>query len=90
MFLYYVFPSMCCTDISSQLAQQAVQTLCAIAKKDTNFTAPCMETLLGLLSLQLDHVSSEVLVVFQGKRFEMQNCKYCYWTRIGTLQHAHQ
>ena len=63
VFLLY---SVCCTDISSQLAQQAIQTLCSIAKKGPSYAAPCMAALLGLLSLQLDHVSSEILVVFQG------------------------
>ncbi|XP_072034010.1 AP-4 complex subunit beta-1-like [Amphiura filiformis] len=68
--------SVCCTDISSQLAQQAIQTLCLIAKKGATYATPCIAALLGLLNLQLDYVSSEVLVAFQDLLSYESNKEY--------------
>ncbi|XP_071791679.1 AP-4 complex subunit beta-1-like isoform X1 [Asterias amurensis] len=53
------------TDISVRLSHLAVAALGKLAKTSIAYSGPCVEALLTLLSLQLDSVSSQVLVVFQ-------------------------
>ena len=55
------------TDISVHLSQLAIAALGKLAKMNPVNAGPSLEALLSLLTLQLDSVSSEVLVVFQGK-----------------------
>ncbi|XP_022111995.1 AP-4 complex subunit beta-1-like [Acanthaster planci] len=53
------------TDISVQLSQLAISSLGRLAKMNPAFALPCVEALSSLLSLHLDSVSSQILVVFQ-------------------------
>ncbi|XP_033629780.1 AP-4 complex subunit beta-1-like isoform X3 [Asterias rubens] len=52
-------------DISIRLSHLAVAALGKLANTSIAYSGPCVEALLTLLSLQIDSVSSQVLVVFQ-------------------------
>ncbi|XP_070571129.1 AP-4 complex subunit beta-1-like [Ptychodera flava] len=55
-----------CTDVSESIARKSIEALGEIVKSKVNCSALCMERLIGLLDLQLDYVTSQVLVTVQS------------------------
>ncbi|XP_071483951.1 AP-4 complex subunit beta-1-like [Diadema antillarum] len=54
-----------CLDVSTRFGQHAVGALGNISHRSPAYVAPCMDALLNLLQLRIDHVSSAVLVEMQ-------------------------
>ncbi|XP_077997487.1 AP-4 complex subunit beta-1-like [Glandiceps talaboti] len=55
-----------CTDVSVSIARKSIQALGDIVQTRPECSTLCMERLVGLLDLQLDYVTSQVLITLQG------------------------
>ena len=57
--------AMHCADISDALCQESIRALAKIATAETSWYEKCVRKLLDLVQLQIDHVTSNVVQVFQ-------------------------
>lgn len=54
--------SECATDVNTTVAQSALRAIGAIAIQVSGQANDCVDTLLSLLALDIDHITSEIMV----------------------------
>ena len=63
----FSFPSVMAADMSSSVAQQAIQAIGSIAVRVSSRANMCVDKLMTLLSMEIDHITSEVIVIMTSE-----------------------
>ena len=62
-----LFLSVMAADVSSSVAQQAIQAIGSIAVRVSSRANMCVDKLMTLLSMEIDHITSEVIVIMTSE-----------------------
>ena len=57
----------CATDVNASVAQCALQSIGKICVTVTTHANHCIDTLLSLLALEIDHMTSEIMVTMTSE-----------------------
>ena len=62
-------------DVSSSVAQQAIQAIGSIAVRVSSRANMCVDKLMTLLGMEIDHITSEVIVIMTSELVKETNKK---------------